>query len=208
MRLGPAAVLAILGTGASAHILSQVQIIRTYQLNKRSPAINKRLSEQEKTDNDEKMQSESTTQESEHAESKTSAQTPAADSTETKTPDKAETADAPAADSTETKTPDAPAAAEPAEKATQRRDIIFVGSKPIMTYVHATLTQIASNPTVTIKARGKKITHAVDVSQMIVKRMDAVGYYIKDVRIASDFLMSEDGKQRNISTIEIDISSS
>ena len=77
-----------------------------------------------------------------------------------------------------------------------------------MTYVHATLTQIASNPTVTIKARGKKITHAVDVSQMIVKRMDAVGYYIKDVRIASDFLMSEDGKQRNISTIEIDISTS
>ena len=107
---------------------------------------------------------------------------------------------------------EAPAAAEAVEpqpeavaKTAPRRDIIFVGSKPIMTYVHATLTQIASNPTVTIKARGKKITQAVDVSQMIVKRMDTVGYYIKDVRIASDFLMSEDGKQRNISAIEIDI---
>ena len=101
--------------------------------------------------------------------------------------------------------PEAPSKPEGAEKTAQRRDIIFVGSKPIMTYVHATLTQIATNPTVTIKARGKKITHAVDVSQMIVKRMDTVGYRINDVRIASDLLMSEDGKQRNISTIEIDI---
>ena len=101
--------------------------------------------------------------------------------------------------------PETPSEPEGAEKTAQRRDIIFVGSKPIMTYVHATLTQIATNPTVTIKARGKKITHAVDVSQMIVKRMDTVGYRINDVRIASDLLMSEDGKQRNISTIEIDI---
>jgi DNA-binding protein len=74
-----------------------------------------------------------------------------------------------------------------------------------MTYVHATLTQIASQPIVTIKARGKKITQAVDVSQMIVKRMDAVGYYIKQVRLASDSLISEDGRPRNVSTIEIDI---
>jgi DNA-binding protein len=124
-------------------------------------------------------------------------------------------AEAPAAEAppmAEAPAAEAPAAAEAVEpqpeavvKTAPRRDIIFVGSKPIMTYVHATLTQIASNPTVTIKARGKKITQAVDVSQMIVKRMDTVGYYIKDVRIASDFLMSEDGKQRNISTIEIDI---
>ncbi|MDX1595748.1 MAG: DNA-binding protein [Nitrosopumilaceae archaeon] len=74
-----------------------------------------------------------------------------------------------------------------------------------MTYVTATLTQLANNPTVTIKARGKRITQAVDVSQMIVKRMDTVGYKINDVRIASDSLKSQDGKQRNVSTIEIDI---
>ena len=49
-------------------------------------------------------------------------------------------------------------------------------------------------------------TQAVDVSQMIVKRMNTVGYFIKDVRIASDSLLSQDGKTRNVSTIEIDIS--
>ena len=85
------------------------------------------------------------------------------------------------------------------------RDVIFVGTKPIMTYVSATLTQLSTRHTVTIKARGKRITQAVDVSQMIVKRMNTVGYVISDVRILSDSLTSQDGKTRNVSTIEIDI---
>ncbi len=95
----------------------------------------------------------------------------------------------------------------PAEKTeTKERNVIFVGTKPIMTYVTATLTQLSNQPTVTIKARGKRITQAVDVSQMIVKRMNTVGYTISDVRTASDSLTSQDGKKRNVSTIEIDIS--
>jgi len=88
------------------------------------------------------------------------------------------------------------------------RNIIYVGLKPLMTYVTATLTQLAIQPTVIIKARGKRITQAVDVSQMIVKRMNAMGYKISDVRISSDSLKSQDGKMRNVSTIEIDISKS
>ena len=91
-------------------------------------------------------------------------------------------------------------------KQPEERDVIFVGTKPIMTYVSATLTQLSTRETVTIKARGKRITQAVDVSQMIVKRMDTVGYFISGVRISSDSLTSQDGKQRNVSTMEIDIS--
>jgi DNA-binding protein len=101
-------------------------------------------------------------------------------------------------------TQDTPVLDEDNEKKT--RDVIFVGIKPIMTYVTATLTQLSTQPVVTIKARGQRITQAVDVSQMIVKRMNTVGYSIKDVRIASDSLLSQDGKTRNVSTIEIDIS--
>ena len=86
------------------------------------------------------------------------------------------------------------------------RDIIFVGKKPLMTYVNATLTQLSVASVVTIKSRGKSITQAVDISQFIMKRMDTVGYFIKDVRISSDSLKSNDGKSRNVSTIEIDIS--
>ena len=92
------------------------------------------------------------------------------------------------------------------EDSSHVRDVIYVGLKPIMTYVTATLTQLSSQPTVTIKARGKRITQAVDVSQMIVKRMDFVGYNVSDVRIASDSLKSQDGRMRNVSTIEIDVS--
>ncbi|MFB5602629.1 MAG: DNA-binding protein [Nitrosopumilus sp.] len=83
--------------------------------------------------------------------------------------------------------------------------MIFIGTKPIMSYVSATLTQLSTRPSITIKARGKRITQAVDVSQMIVKRMDTVGYVISDVRISSDSLTSQDGKQRNVSNMEIDI---
>ncbi|MCJ8306503.1 MAG: DNA-binding protein [Nitrosopumilus sp.] len=109
-------------------------------------------------------------------------------------------------------TPDPEPTPEPTSTVTsdstksEDRDVIFVGTKPIMNYVSATLTQLSTRQTVTIKARGKRITQAVDVSQMIVKRMDSVGYVISDVRISSDSLTSQDGKQRNVSTMEIDIS--
>ena len=92
----------------------------------------------------------------------------------------------------------------PEEKPT--RNLILVGTKPLMTYVNSTLTQLSTLPTVTIKARGKRITQAVDVSQFILKRMHSVGYRISNVRISSDALESKDGKTRNVSTIEIDIS--
>jgi DNA-binding protein len=82
---------------------------------------------------------------------------------------------------------------------------IFVGKKPLMTYVTAALVQLANEPSVTIKARGMSITKAVDVSQIIVKRMDTLGYTINTVKIGSEQLQSQDGKMRNVSTIEIEV---
>ena len=83
---------------------------------------------------------------------------------------------------------------------------ILIGKKPLMTYVTATLVQLANEPTVLIKARGKSITLAVDVAQIIVKRMDNMGYKIDHVKIGSQLIRSEDGRERNISTIEVQIS--
>jgi DNA-binding protein len=74
-----------------------------------------------------------------------------------------------------------------------------------MNYVTATLTQLASVPVVTIVARGKRITQAIDVSQMIVKRMNEVGFKITDVRVLSESLKSKDGQTRSVSVIQIDI---
>ena len=75
-----------------------------------------------------------------------------------------------------------------------------------MTYVTATLVQLANEPTVIIKARGKSITRAVDVAQIIVKRMDTLGYKIGPVKIGSQAVQSQDGRNRNVSTIDVYIS--
>jgi DNA-binding protein len=83
---------------------------------------------------------------------------------------------------------------------------ILIGKKPLMTYVTATLVQLANEPTVLIKARGKSITRAVDVAQIIVKRMENMGYKIGHVKIGTQVIQSDDGRERNVSTIEVQIS--
>lgn len=83
---------------------------------------------------------------------------------------------------------------------------IFIGKKPLMTYVTATLVQLANEPTVVIKARGKSIPRAVDVAQIIVKRMYTLGYKVGTVKIGSEAVKSQDGTVRNVSTIEVSVS--
>ena len=104
--------------------------------------------------------------------------------------------------------PEQPAEPEVKKEQHDTHNTIFIGIKPIMSYVTATLTQLASLSIVTVVARGKRITQAIDVSQMIVKRMNEVGYEIGDIRISSDSLVSKDGQKRNVSKIEIDIKNS
>lgn len=84
-------------------------------------------------------------------------------------------------------------------------NVIFVGKKPLMAYVTATLVQLASEDVVMVKARGNSITRAVDVAEIIEKRMGNMGYKIGDVKIGSESLQSQDGRTRNVSTIEIGI---
>ena len=85
------------------------------------------------------------------------------------------------------------------------RDAIYIGKKPLMAYVTSTLIQLANQPSVTIKARGLSIGRAVDVSQIIIKRMETAGYQIGNVKIGSETVQSEDGRTRNVSTMEIEI---
>ena len=83
---------------------------------------------------------------------------------------------------------------------------VFIGKKPLMTYVTATLVQLANEPTVVIKARGRSIPRAVDVAQIIVKRMNTLGYKVAYVKIGSEAVKSQDGNTRNVSTIEVAVS--
>ncbi len=95
------------------------------------------------------------------------------------------------------------------EPGSRKTNEIFIGKKPLMTYVTATLVQLANEPTVVIKARGKSITRAVDVAQIIVKRMNTLGYRVEKVKLGSDVLTgTDDDKPRNVSTIEVSVSRS
>ena len=85
------------------------------------------------------------------------------------------------------------------------RDIIYIGKKPLMAYVTSTLIQLANIPSVTIKARGMSIGRAVDVSQIISRKTENAGYAIGNLKLGSESLESQDGRTRNVSTIEIEV---
>jgi len=84
------------------------------------------------------------------------------------------------------------------------RDTIFIGKKPLMTYVTAAIMQLTSNAgSITIKARGMSISTAVSVAQIVCRQMDV--FNIGKVTIGSESLQSQDGRTRNVSTIEIQV---
>jgi len=85
------------------------------------------------------------------------------------------------------------------------RDTVYIGKKPLMAYVTSALIQLANVPSVTIKARGMSIGRAVDVTQIISRKTENAGYSIGTIKIDSEALESQDGRTRNVSTIEIQI---
>jgi archaea-specific DNA-binding protein len=84
------------------------------------------------------------------------------------------------------------------------KDTIFIGKKPLMTYVTSTIVQLATKPNVTIKARGLTTAIAIDVAQVVIKKTKPA-FEIGNVSIDSESLVSSDGRNRDVSTIEISI---
>ena len=80
---------------------------------------------------------------------------------------------------------------------------VYIGSKPVMNYVLAVITSFNSSDTkeVTLKARGRAITTAVDVAEIVrnrfMKEIDA-----SKITIGTEEMQREDGT-RNVSTMEI-----
>ena len=85
------------------------------------------------------------------------------------------------------------------------RDTIYIGKKPLMAYVTSTLIQLSNIPCVSIKARGMSIGRAVDVSQIISRKTENAGYTVGNIKLGSESLESQDGRTRNVSTIEIEV---
>lgn len=97
----------------------------------------------------------------------------------------------------------APEAAPPA----RRRDdnTVYVGKKGTMGYVLAVVTQFNNGASqVTVKARGKLISRAVDVVE-IVRHRFMPNSKVGDIAISTEELTSEDGSKSKVSSIEIRI---
>ena len=87
-----------------------------------------------------------------------------------------------------------------------KENIVFVGSKPPMSYVLAIITSLsASNAKeITLKARGRAISTAVDTAEITRRR------FIKDLKVSKIAIGTEEmparegeNRTRMVSTIEI-----
>jgi len=82
---------------------------------------------------------------------------------------------------------------------------IFVGEKSFMNYVTAVVMQFTTlgAPAVVIKARGKFISKAVDISEVAVKRFLDNKITTDKILIDSEQFENKEGRQVRVSTIEI-----
>ncbi|MBI4361040.1 DNA-binding protein Alba [Candidatus Micrarchaeota archaeon] len=87
-----------------------------------------------------------------------------------------------------------------------RDNTIFVGKKSAMSYVLAVVGQFNSgNNEIKLKARGRAISRAVDVSQIIKTRF-VPNLKIDLVDISTEELMSEDGSKSRVSSLTFKLS--
>ena len=82
---------------------------------------------------------------------------------------------------------------------------IFIGGKPFMNYVTGVVMQFTTKNAdeVIIKARGKFISRAVDVSEVASKRFLDGTVSVKDIKIDSEGFKNNEGRDVRVSTIEI-----
>jgi DNA-binding protein len=89
------------------------------------------------------------------------------------------------------------------ESTEERNDnTVFVGRKETMAYVLAVVTRFSSGgKIVKIKARGKAISRAVDVAEIVRQRF-VTDANVSDIQISTEEIQDEQGTMR-VSSIEI-----
>ncbi len=83
------------------------------------------------------------------------------------------------------------------------KNTIFVGSKPVMNYVLAVVTQFNEGAdTIVLRARGKAISRAVDAAEIVRNRF-VPGSIVKDIQISTEEIENYNNEKTNVSIIEI-----
>lgn len=90
-----------------------------------------------------------------------------------------------------------------AERPRGADNVVFVSQKPAMAYVLAVMTQLSAGQNqINIKARGRAISRAVDVAEIVRNRF-AKDTKIKEIKIGTDKIKTQEGKEINVSSIDI-----
>jgi DNA-binding protein len=85
----------------------------------------------------------------------------------------------------------------------EENTVIFIGDKPVMNYVLAVMTQFNKEVgNVTLKARGRSISRAVDTAEIARNRF-MPNLKIKGITIGTECIPGEQGKNINVSSMEI-----
>jgi DNA-binding protein len=92
-----------------------------------------------------------------------------------------------------------------ARKEKGQENAVFIGRRPTMNYVMAVMMVLNKGEECTVKARGKAISHAVDVCEILKNRF-LKGAEYKEIRIATEQLKGEDDRDNNVSSLEIVVS--
>ncbi|MBL7101047.1 MAG: DNA-binding protein Alba [Nanoarchaeota archaeon] len=82
---------------------------------------------------------------------------------------------------------------------------VFIGGKPFMNYVTGVVMQFTTQDAkeVIVKARGKFISRAVDVAEVVRKRFLENQVDIDNIKVDSEEFENKEGRQVRVSTIEI-----
>jgi archaea-specific DNA-binding protein len=89
----------------------------------------------------------------------------------------------------------------------QPNETVFVGNKPVMNYVLACLTLFQNgSKEISLKARGRAISRAVDVAEILSNRY-MPDVTVKKIEIGTEQVADrESGAMTNVSSLEIHMS--
>ncbi len=84
----------------------------------------------------------------------------------------------------------------------KRDNVVFVGKKPTMSYVLAVVTQFSDGANeVHVKARGRSISHAVDIAEVAKNRF--LNSLKREIAIGTEEVRDKEGRALKVSTIDI-----
>lgn len=85
-------------------------------------------------------------------------------------------------------------------KSLSKDETVYIGKKPVNSYVMAAMRVLGDYKSVTLKARGRTISHAVDVAEVLRRTMNLS---VDSIDIGTEVLSDEERGKRNISIIAI-----